>query len=384
MEQEDYSEDTPKINNAEVARTNFDANLDLEINKSNIADYISDQEVMRSFPQYVGINFNDSLIVDGRVDWSEEKIRNLSRDKNISSEYIDTQIERNKLKVQAYEEYLDGFHDRIGYARVHPFVSQSPIAPSQAVEHSLEGSKINISPSFIKQMIFLKSHCENVTLVVPFYNDEKIEEYCSDVPQDEAYIDEYIAICSDLIDKLGSDIVIELGNETNVCHQTSQEFNNETRLAFASHVDSVEYAKFYFEASRRIKSEHPEVRLSIAGTAGYDEAYLEQALATINQLRVDNKVGANLVDVISFHPYGDNPVSGALMVNNGRFVQTNLNFNKQLESMQLLADRYGTELQIGEINYPKNDPNQKKKLNQFVANSSQHQVITMIWPTASM
>lgn len=359
--------------------------LELKLERVRVvADYNFDYEQVINNPQYVGINFNDGLIVDGRVDWSNEKILDRLGDKNISSEHIDAQKKDSRLKIRAFEEYVDGFHDHIKYSRVHPFASRSPISPSQAVEHSPEGSRIEISASFLDQMSFLKEHCENVTLVVPFYNDKRPEEYRSDAPSGESEISDYAAICCDLIDKLGSDIVIEIGNETNVSHQTSKEFNNEARLAFGSHVDPIEYAKFYFEASRRIKSAHPEARLSIAGTAGYDEAYLKQVIATISQLRDDNQIAANLVDIISFHPYGNNPEEGAWTVEDGQFVQTNTIFNEQLGAMRALASQYDTELNIGEINYPKNDPNQKEKLNQFVTNSSQQYVVAMIWPTASM
>ena len=81
----------------------------------------------------------------------------------------------------------------------------------------------------------------------------------------------YIGTCEQLLKEIGDDIVIEIGNETNVSNKTSENFEVDS---FGDHVDPIEYANFFIKTAQALKNEHPNLKLSLAGTACFDDSYI--------------------------------------------------------------------------------------------------------------
>lgn len=187
----------------------------------------------------------------------------------------------------------------------------------------------------------------------------------------------YIGTCEQLLKEIGDDIVIEIGNETNVSNKTSENFEVDS---FGDHVDPIEYANFFIKTAQALKNEHPNLKLSLAGTACFDDSYIETVLAEIS--KCEEASGQKLVDVISYHPYGKDS-SSAYSISQGEFTSGGLDFQQQYELLHQIADKYNVDLTIGEINYPKGS-HQKEKLAKFLDNAAKIGTVSCIWPSYSM
>ena len=237
---------------------------------------------------------------------------------------------------------------------------------------------------FIQQIKLIQKQCPNLdlTLVVPFYNHRRSKEKASDIPETKEQIEQYIAICKKIIEALGENIQLEIGNETNVSRKTAAMFRN--KLQYASHVDSIKYAKFFFEVAKEVKKENPQVRLSIAGIACYDPTYLREVLTEIQKLRKEKGIEIPLVDTISFHPYRKTPEEGSIEVKHGEFKITDLDYKSQLEKMQKIASEFGVHLNVGEINFPLTDPEQKIKLKKALSLTAEKKIVSLIYPAVNV
>lgn len=385
----------------EILENSPEQKTDLE----KIDDYDFDREQVIVDPETIGMNFDSDLIVNGQLDWSldderaKKLIDKLKIDNNLSdadTEKVQLIIEEarlaNQKKVELFKAYIDDYKGKLAHSRVNPFGAMSPVSPSQAVKINEDGShEVSISPTFIEQMKYLKDNCPDTTIVVPFYDDtdEKTPENDrSNVPKDAT---DYTEICSQLISQLGDGegLTLEIGNETNVSHDSGDEFGGDARAQFASKVEPEAYAKFYVKVATELKAKYPKVKLSIAGTACFDEAYLREVLSAIKK-ETEGKAG-DLVDVISYHPYGgfsdDGTKEGkysAVHYEKGVHVNDNLSFEEQHQKIADLATAFGVNtVDIGEINFK--DPKQRRQdLKKFLARPKKKGVITKIWPTATM
>lgn len=350
-------------------------------------------ELVIENPDWVGINFDHEFIVDGRNFWSLEQTLDYLKQRDgvippdtlskVEAGEAQTIIEERqkseKQKMEKFREYVESFSGKIKHIRINPAGETSSISPSQAIEVKEDESfEIKISPEFIKQIKVLAEQCEDVTLVVPFYDHRRGKEKASDVPETEEQIQQYIALSQDIIERTGGRVKLEIGNETNVLRNTAAMFAD--KLQHASHVNSSEYANFYYKVARNIKEKFPEAKLSVAGVACFDPTYLREVLTEVKRLQTGNEIDTTLVDTISFHPYREKPEGGSIEVKNGNFTISELDYERQMEEMQKIASEFGVKLTVGEINFPFSDPEQRTKLEQAVSLTAKKEIESLIYP----
>ncbi len=344
-------------------------------------------------PEFVGINFDHDYIVDARNFWSQERYLQYiqERDGQISDEVrsavesgqaqkiLSEKKEKEVVKESSFYEYVSSFEGKLQHARVHPVGELSPIAPSQALEIKPDGTfDVVIAPEFIDQIKILKERVSDLTLVVQFYDHRRGKEKSSDVPETQEQMEQYIAICEKIIKNIGDGVQLEIGNETNISRSTGAMFAD--KLQHASHVNAVEYGKFFTEVAKRIKEKSPAAKLSIAGVACFDPTYLREVLTEVRRLQTEAGIDGALVDTISFHPYRKKPESGSVEVKNGNFTISEMDYERQMEEMQKIASEFGVKLNVGEINFPFSDPEQKAKLEQAVSLTTKKGIESLIYP----
>lgn len=344
-------------------------------------------------PELVGINLDHNHIVDARNFWSQERYLQYirERDGQISEEVRSAvesghaqkilldKREKEMSKIASFNEYSASFEGKLKHVRIHPAGELSPITPSQALEIKPDGTfDVAIAPEFAEQIRMLQEQSSDLTLVVQFYDHRRGKEKASDVPETQAQIEQYIAICEKIIESVGEDIQLEIGNETNVSRSTGAMFTD--KLQHASHVNSTEYSRFFFEVAKRIKEKSPTVKLSIAGVACFDPIYLREVLTEVRRLQTESGIDATLVDTISFHPYREKPEGGSVEVKNGNFTVSGLDYERQMEEMQRIASEFGVNLTVGEINFPFSDPEQRTKLEQAVSLTAKKEITSLIYP----
>jgi hypothetical protein len=360
---------------------------------SNLGTKVTERKMVIGNPGKVGINFDQDLIVDARSFWSHDRYVKYveDRDGEISGDIqplIDSGQSQRLLKEKRESElrkkdeqikYLTSFEGKIKHLRVHPAGEFSPITPSQAIEIGSDGTyKVEISPGFVDQIKAIQKQVSDLTLVVQFYDHRRGKDHASDVPETELQVEQYVALCDGVVDHFGDGIQLEIGNETNVSRNTGQVFAD--KLQHASHVDSTEYADFYFKVAQQLKERHPDVKLSIAGVACFDPTYLTEVLTKVEDNKKKSGVNTKLIDIISFHPYRDEPEKGSVEVKNGNFLESNLDYEDQLAKMQSIAVKYSVDLTVGEINFSKSDPEQQVKLQQSNEITSKRGVVSFIYP----
>ena len=351
-------------------------------------------ELVKERSQEMGYVFDQDHTVDARWFWSLERIIQYHKDRDgtLSPEILQVlesgQAEMMLLnkkteqlkKIEAFNKTLEGFEGRLQYARINPVDESSPVSPSQAIEYNPDGTfRVVIPQEFIEQVRKIKEQASDTTLLVPFYDHRFGREKASDVPNTKEQIEKYITICQKIIEEVGGDIQLELGKETNVARSTGKMF--EDKLQHASHVDSAEYGKFFFEAAKSLKEKSPSTKLSISGVACFDPTYLREVLGTIKRLQVENNTDKKLVDTISFHPYRKTAEGGAVEVRNGKFVNSELNYESQLEEMKRIASEFGVELRVGEINF---SPFNLEELKASASLTAKHKVTSFVYPSSNM
>jgi len=344
-------------------------------------------------PEFVGINFDHNYIVDARNFWSQERYLQYiqERDGQISDEVrsavesgqaqkiLSEKREKEISKGSSFNGYLSSFEGKLQHARVHPGGELSPITPSQTLETKPDGTfDVVIAPEFIDQIKTLQEQTSDLTLVVQFYDHRRGKEKSSDVPETQERVEQYVAICEKIIESIGDGVQLEIGNETNISRSTGAMFAD--KLQHASHVNSAEYGRFFFEIARKIKEKSSAVKLSIAGVACFDPTYLREVLTEVKRLQTESGKDTTLVDTISFHPYREKPERGSIEVKNGNFTISGLDYEKQMEEMQKIASEFGVKLNVGEINFPFSDPEQETKLKQAVSLTAKKGIESLIYP----
>lgn len=344
-------------------------------------------------PEFVGINFDHDYILDARNFWLQERYLQYlqERDGQISDEVrsaiesgqakeiLSEKREKEISKESSFNEYLSSFEGKLQHARVHPAGELSPIAPSQALEIKPDGTfDVVLAPEFVEQIKTLREQVRDLTLVVQFYDHRRGKEKSSDVPETQEQVEQYIAICEKIIENIGDGVQLEIGNETNISRSTGAMFAD--KLQHASHVNSTEYGKFFFEVAKKIKEKTPTAKLSIAGVACFDPTYLREVLTEVRRLQTEVGIDIALVDTISFHPYREKPEGGSVEVKNGNFTISEMDYEGQMEEMQKIASEFGVKLNVGEINFPFSDPEQKTKLEQAVSLTAKKGIESLIYP----
>lgn len=344
-------------------------------------------------PEFVGINFDHDFIVDARNYWSQERCIQYIKEANIqipedlrsalesgqANEFISSRTDKEVRKKASFNEYLSSFEGKLQHVRVHPYGEASPASPSQAIEIKPDGNfEVVIESEFIEQMKNIRQQTNYLTLVVQFYDHRRGKEKSSDVPETPEQVEQYIAICEKIIEGIGDDIQLEIGNETNVSRDTGVMFTD--LLQHSSHIDSKEYGGFFFEVAKRLKEKYPALKLSIAGVACYDPTYIREVLDEVKRLQLENKVASKLVNSISFHPYRAQPEDGATEVKNGVFTVSGLNYEGQEQEMQQITLDFGVKLTVGEIGFSVSDSEQKRKIEQATSSTAKKEIVSLIYP----
>ena len=175
----------------------------------------------------------------------------------------------------------------------------------------------------------------------------------------------------------GKGLTLELGNETNVNRNTSDNgYRPFDKEEFGDSSSPEEYADFYYQVANRLKGEFPELKLSLAGTAFYDKTYVEKVVSSVQ----DREKG--LIDVISFHPYRGDVEEGTAEIVNNEKKKSNLSFDEQFAEMKKIANAIGAEVTVGEVSFTKEWGKSINTIEQAKNARKSHELgtISYIWP----
>ena len=322
-------------------------------------------EVIKS-PDAVGLNLDSSSIVNPRnlrgMAFVEESLADgktmeeISEQissrygKTITPEQIQSAINSEKEKIATFDEEIDSLPDGTKF-RVHSSGSQSPFVVSECVKINDNGEKrIVFDEVAMNQIKKLKGKAGDSGLTVVMNMFAK--ESGANTPRTPEEIESYLLMCREFIKQTGFEngkgLTLELGNETNVNRNTTDNgFKPFDKEEFGDSSSPKEYADFYYQVASKLKSEFPELKLSLAGTAFYDKEYVEKV---INSVQAHEK---GLIDVISFHPYRGSVEEGTAEIVDNKKQKSNLNFDEQFAEMKKLADAIGAEVTVGEVSFTK-------------------------------
>ena len=280
------------------------------------------------------------------------------RFRRFSSDAIKSEINRQLIQEVKFRQYIDSFNGNLRMARINKVPKFSPMSLEYAIQP--DGSA-NISKEFIKQLQYLQgAGVDDITVVASTYYDRHGREtdgYL--VGQDR---DDYFKMVEALVDKVGTNLTIEIGNETN------EDIIVGNNTLIAKYVDPVKYAEFYNDVASRLKDKYPGLRLAIAGTSSSDPDYLMTVLKNINN--------HDLVDVISTHPYRGT-ING---VSSNRRDSKNTKYIDEEDRLVELANQYGAEYRVGEITYGGDDDDAYRKLNLDLRRAAAKGIKSNIWP----
>ena len=343
------------------------AKRDEEIQANNeflVGRYAIERDEILKNPEYVGASL-DSAIIGGHMIYAEKYLEAgdnsilPERFRRFSSDAIKSEINRQLIQEVKFRQYIDSFNGNLRMARINKVPKFSPMSLEYAIQP--DGSA-NISKEFIKQLQYLQgAGVDDITVVASTYYDRHGREtdgYL--VGQDR---DDYFKMVEALVDKVGTNLTIEIGNETN------EDIIVGNNTLIAKYVDPVKYAEFYNDVASRLKDKYPGLRLAIAGTSSSDPDYLMAVLKNINN--------HDLVDVISTHPYRGT-INGA---SSNRRDSKNTKYIDEEDRLVELANQYGAEYRVGEITYGGDDDDDAyRKLNLDLRRAAAKGIKSNIWP----
>ena len=342
------------------------AKRDEEIQANNeflVGRYAIERDEVLKNPEYVGASL-DGVILGGHMIYAEKYLETgdnsilPERFRRFSSDAIKSEINRQLIQKVKFRQYIDSFNGNLRMARINKVPKFSPMNLEYAIQP--DGSA-NISKEFIEQLQYLQgAGVDDITVVASTYYDRHGREtdgYL--VGQDR---DDYFKMVEALVDKVGTNLTIEIGNETN------EDIIVGNNTLIAKYVDPVKYAEFYNDVASRLKDKYPGLRLAIAGTSSSDPDYLMTVLKNINN--------HDLVDVISTHPYRDT-ING---VSSNRRDSKNTKYIDEEDRLVELANQYGAEYRVGEITYGGDDDDAYRKLNLDLRRAAAKGIKSNIWP----
>ena len=317
-------------------------------------------------PDVVGINLDSSSIVSPNnlrgIKFIEEQLANgktmeevseyLSSQYggSVSPERIQSAINFENEKMEIFDREIDSLPEGAKF-RVHSNGTQSPFVVSECIKQNENGEKqVMFDETAMKQINKLKEKAgdSDLTVVMNLWTKES----GGNVPKTPEEIENYFLMCEGFIKQAGFDegkgLTLELGNETNVNRNTNDNgFKPFDKEEFGDSSSPEEYADFYYQVASKLKSEFPELKLSLAGTAFYDKEYVEKVVNSV-QAR-----GEGLIDVVSFHPYRSTVEGGTAEIVDNRKQNSNLSFDEQFAEMKKVADAIGAEVTVGEVSFTK-------------------------------
>jgi hypothetical protein len=356
---------------------------------------------------------------------------------------IQEAIDEELLKDEMLDDMLSRLPEGVIF-RITPHAPQSvfSVANSERIVNENGENRFRINSDAMVQVrkIREKAAGSELTVVMNQLHKDNNGKLTSNIPENPS---DYILLCQSFVEQsgyseqAGKGLVLELGNECNMSHESNGPlFKSE---AFAETVDAEAYANFYFETAKSLKASFPDIKLSLTGTAFYDYDFTKQVVDII-QARKDTDESlkeTKLIDVISFHPYRKTVESPTPFMRNGKelsepeirkrsqeyweslsteekdtFKQEILaglteeekaiaaklsseeiessitykayaNFDHQLESLREIADRIGAEVTVGEISFYAGewgesvDENEQKR---NVAYGRERGYTSLLWP----
>lgn len=325
-------------------------------------------EIVNEYPDVVGYNIDSKLIINPQrhalaIEVNEVLKRDDAEEIKGLEESFEQPVERIR---EAIDEELskDGHLDRIleelsktkePKLRVHPFGPSSPFSIDKAVFRDENGDIVaHIDDGAMDQIQKIREKIGENDLVVvmnPFHRDAE-GKGTSNIPDSSA---EYIALCEAFVEQSGyggqggKGLVLELGNECNICEKHGDQFKDG---AFAESVEPDKYAKLYFETAKDLKSKYPDLKISLAGTAFYDKKWVEAVVGEIQGRKKDEGVNQKLIDIISIHPYRDTANGTTSEVFGDELGEsTEADFDAQLDALRAIAAPMEAEVTVGEISF---------------------------------
>ena len=324
---------------------------------------------------------------------------------------IQEAIDEELLKDKMLDDMLSRLPEGVIF-RINPHAPQSvfSVANSERITNENGENRFRIDGNVMAQVRKIREKAAGAELLVVMnqLHKDKDGELTSNIPENPA---DYIDLCQSFIEQsgyseqAGKGLVLELGNECNMSHESNGPlFKSE---AFAETVDAEAYANFYFETAKALKASFPDIKLSLTGTAFYDYDFTKQVIDIIQARKdVDESLKeTKLIDVISFHPYRRTVESPTPFMSNGKELsepevrkrsqeyweslgaeekdaskqeilaglteeekaiaaklsseeiessiayKAYANFDHQLESLREIADQIGAEVTVGEISF---------------------------------
>ena len=351
-------------------------------------------EVIKS-PDVVGLNLDSSSIVNPRnlrgIKYVEESLADgktmeeisehfsFQYGRTITPEQIQSAIDFEKEKIVIFDKEIDSLPDGTRF-RVHSSGSQSPFVASECIRVDETGKKqVVFNEITMKQIERLKEKAGDSGLTVVMNMFAK--ESGANIPKTPEEIESYLLMCREFIKQTGFEngkgLTLELGNETNVNRNTSDNgYRPFDKEEFGDSSSPEEYADFYYQVANRLKGEFPELKLSLAGTAFYDKTYVEKVVSSVQ----DREKG--LIDVISFHPYRGDVEEGTAEIVNNEKKKSNLSFDEQFAEMKKIANAIGAEVTVGEVSFTKEWGKSINTIEQAKNARKSHELgtISYIWP----
>lgn len=332
-------------------------------NEFLVGRYAIERDEVLKNPEYVGASL-DSVIIGGHMIYAEKYLETgdnsvlPERFRRFSSDAIKSEINRQLIQKVKFRQYIDSFNGNLRMARINKVPKFSPMNLEYAIQP--DGSA-NISREFIKQLQYLQgAGVDDITVVASTYYDRHGRETDGYLVEQDR--DDYFKMVEALVDKVGTNLTIEIGNETN------EDIIVGNNTLIAKYVDPVKYAELYNDVANRLKDKYPGLRLAIAGTSLSDPDYLMAVLKNINN--------HDLVDVISTHPYRDT-ING---VSSNRRDSKNTKYIDEEDRLVELANQYGAEYRVGEITYGGDDDDAYRKLNLDLRRAAAKGIKSNIWP----
>lgn len=342
------------------------AKRDEEIQASNeflVGRYAIERDEVLKNPEYVGASLDD-VIIGGHMIYAEKYLETGDTDilperfRRYDPDVIKSEINRQLIQKVKFRQYVDSFNGNLRMTRINKVPKFSPMSLEYAIQP--DGSA-NISKEFIEQLHYLQdAGVDDITVVASTYYDRHGRETSGYLTGRDR--EDYFKMIDVLINSVGSNLTIELGNETN------EDIIVGNNTLIAKYVDPVKYAEFYNDIATRLKDKYPDLRLAVAGTAFSDPDWLKAVLEGIDD--------HDLVDVISAHPYRGS-INGVSSVGHN---DKNVKYVDEEDELIELANQYGAEYRIGEITYGGDDDDAYRKLSSDLSRAAAKGVKSSIWP----
>ena len=162
-----------------------------------------------------------TIIVNGQIALADRyrQTHNIDdlpqRYRSFSVERVDKFISDQDSLMGKFDEYVQSFNGQLKHARIHQTAHLSPLGMGNAVRS--DGSVV-IAPEFVRQVnILQQAGVSDLMVTAELYNDRdgnQIDGYLTGQQRQD-----YINMISQLVDLVGDNLVIELGNETNTNQQ---------------------------------------------------------------------------------------------------------------------------------------------------------------------